>query len=278
MKKEVEEKTKTEKKSKKVEVVAVEETVAPVATEKAKVEVVEEKKKVLKKGKAKSRGKKYTEAKNSLDKTKSHDIDEAVKEIKKVKYAGFTESVELHVKLGIDPKNTDQRVRFTTSLPFGTGKSVKVLAISKETPRDEANVLYRDVKVIDEIVAGKFNAGKDFDIVITTPEFMKDIAKAAKILGPKGLMPNPKNNTVTNDIPRTVADLSKGQIEIKNQSGHAVLHMVVGNVSFKDAELAANINHIVGELNKNIPAKLKKKFIQSAYIATTMSPSLRLAV
>ncbi len=249
------------------------------APKKAKVVVeVEPKKKVLKKGKSKQRGKKYAEAKKSLDKTKSHAIAVAVKEIKKVKFANFTESVELHVKLGIDPKNTDQRVRFTTSLPFGTGKSVKILVISNETAREEKSVIYRNANAIEDILGGKLSAGKDFDIVITTPEFMKDIAKVARVLGPKGLMPNPKNNTVTNDIAKTVADLSKGQIELKNQSGHAVLHMIVGNVSFKDNELEDNINHILTELNKNIPAKLKKKFIQNAYIATTMSPSVRLEI
>lgn len=232
-----------------------------------------------KKGKKdKLRGFKYAEAKKALDKSKSYDIDTAIKEIKKVKYAGFVESIELHVNLGIDPKNTDQRVRFTTSLPFGTGKSVKVLVISKESSSEDGNVIYRDVKVIDEIVAGKFNPGKDFNVVITTPEFMKDIAKAAKVLGPKGLMPNPKNNTVTNDVKKTVLDLSKGQVEIKNQSGHAVLHMVVGNVSFKDSDLSENIKHVISELNRNTPSKLKKKFVQAAFVATTMGPSLRLAL
>lgn len=231
-----------------------------------------------KQGKAKRRGEKYSEARKKLDKTKEYSVEEAVKELRKAKFAGFTESVELHVRMGIDPKNTDHRIRFTTSLPFGTGKSVKVLVISDETRETKNGVTFRGIDAIDEIVSGKLTLGKDFDIVITTPKHMKDIAKAAKILGPKGVMPNPKAGTVTNDIDKTVSDLAKGQVEIKNQAGHSVLHTVVGNMNFKDEEIAENITFILSELAKNQPAKLKKKFMQSAYVATSMSPSLKLSV
>lgn len=224
------------------------------------------------------RGSNYQAAYKKLDKSKNYDVLDAVKALNSARFAKFTESFELHITLGIDPKNTDQRVRFSTSLPHGTGKIAKILVISDDNSGVKDNVTYRDNSAIEEIVKGQLSVGKDFGIVITTPTHMKDIGKAAKILGPKGLMPNPKNGTVTNEIEKTISDLSKGQVEIKNQNGHGVIHLVIGNSTFKEEQIAENANFILTELNKNIPAKLKKKFIQKAFLATTMSPSLRIAL
>jgi len=226
----------------------------------------------------KQRGQKYIDSRESLNKSKAYGVEEAIKSLKQAKFTNFDESLELHITLSIDPKNTYQRVRFNTSLPHGTGKTIKVLVISESKEKSTPSLTYKDLSAVTDIIEGKIVPNKDFDILVTTPEHMKDMAKIAKILGPKGLMPNPKNGTVTNDIQKTVDELQKGQIEIKNQNGHAVIHLLVGKLSFEDSQLVQNINHIISVLNKNTPAKLKKKFIQKAYIAGTMTPSLRIDV
>ena len=266
------------------EVKAESEAKAVVTEKKAKVAKEEKAEKVEKSKKKKGkeikskRGSNYQAAYKKLDKSKNYDVLDAVKALNSARFAKFTESYELHITLGIDPKNTDQRVRFSTSLPHGTGKIAKILVISDDNSGVKDNVTYRNATVIEDILKGTLSAGKDFGIVITTPTHMKDLGKAAKILGPKGLMPNPKNGTVTNEIDKTISDLSKGQIEIKNQNGHGVIHLVIGNSTFKEEQIAENANFILTELNKNIPAKLKKKFLQKAFLTTTMSPSLRIAL
>ncbi len=224
----------------------------------------------------KKRGKKYRDAVKKVDKNKEYNIDEAVKLLKSIKYSNFNESVELHVNLGIDPKNNDQRIRFTTTLPHGTGKSVTVLVISDDDKGKDGAVIYRDKTAIDEIIKGKLVPSKDFDVVITKPEFMKDIAKAARILGPKGMMPSPKNGTVTNDIDKAIDQFSKGQIEVKNQSGHAILHQIVGKIDFGTDKLVENVEFLLSEIEKNKPVKTKKKFIQKVYLSSTMSPSVKI--
>ena len=226
----------------------------------------------------KQRSSKYKNAKKTLDKTKVYKIVNAINTIKSAKYSKMPESVELHINLSIDPKNTDQRVRFNTTLPHGTGKSLKVLIISNDPQTSTQNIIYKNVDAINQISSNQLVVGKDFDIVVTTPDLMKELAKVAKILGPKGLMPNPKNGTVTTDISKTISELQKGQVEIKNQNGHAVIHISVGKLDFETTKLTENITHIITELNKNTPSKLKKKFIQKAYIAGTMTPSLRIDV
>lgn len=219
----------------------------------------------------KVRGKNYKEAKSKIQKAKNKSpelpVKDAVKSVHSAAYAQFPEAVELHIVLGIDPKNSDHKIRFTTSLPHGTGKKVKALVISDDKK-----------DAIKDIESGKLSPGKDFDIVIATPGVMKDLAKIARILGPKGLMPSPKNNTVTDKPEAVVKELQKGQIEIRNQPGHSVIQVLVGNLKFKDEQIVENIQHILGELQKNSPGKLKKKFIQKAYICTTMGPSVRINV
>jgi large subunit ribosomal protein L1 len=225
----------------------------------------------------KKRGINYKSAKKGIDKDKSYQLEEAVKIIKSKAYANFNESIEIHVNLGIDPQNSDQRIRFTTSLPHGIGKEIKILVISDDNSGVKENVIYRDASVIDEILKGKFSVDKDFNVVVSTPKFMKDIAKVARILGPKGLMPSPKNNTVSEDPTKVLKDLSQGQIEIKSQSGHAVMHQIVGNLKFKDEQLVENIQTLIADISKNQPSKLKKKLIQKVYICSSMGPSIRLS-
>lgn len=229
------------------------------------------------KGSKKVRSANYKKAREAVHKKANLSTEEAIKDIRKAAYAKFTESVELHVKLGIDKTKSDQRIRFTTSLPNGIGKKIKVLVIGTDNSGEKDGVIYRDASAIDEIVKGDLKPDTDFNIIVAHPSAMKDIAKAAKILGPKGLMPSPKNGTVTDNPKAAIEELAKGQVEIRTQGGHAVIHQIVGNLDFKDEELVENINHLLSELNKNAPAKVKKKFIQNVYVTSTMGPSVKIA-
>jgi large subunit ribosomal protein L1 len=225
------------------------------------------------------RSKNYKEAKNKMGSVeKNYSVKEAVDMVKAAAYAKFDESVELHINLGTDPKLNDQRIRFASSLPNGTGKSIKILVISGDNSGEKGNVIYRDEKCIDEISSGKMVPDKDFNVIIATTEMMKNLAKVAKILGPRGLMPSPKMGTVTDDIEKAIANLSKGQIELKSQPNHAVLHQSVGKVSFSAEKLAENVDFVVAEINKNAPLKLKKKLIQKVYLTSTMGPSVKIAI
>lgn len=216
---------------------------------------------------ANKRGKKYQESKKAVKAGEAYSVADAVKLVKDAKYANFNESVEIHFNLGVDIKDSDQRIRFTTTLPSGTGKTVSVLAIDKDSKDN-----------IDNIASGKLKPGKDFDIVIATPDVMKDLAKIARILGPKGMMPSPKNGTIAKDVESAKKEFSKGQIELKTQSGHAVLHQLIGSVKMSNEELVGNIEYIVEELKKNRPAKVKGKFIKKAVICTTMGPAALLDI
>lgn len=224
------------------------------------------------------RSKNYKEAKNKIkDTQKSYPLNEAIEMVKSAAYAKFNESVELHINLGTDPKINDQRIRFAASLPHGTGKTAKILVISDNNSGVKENVNYRDEKVIEEILSGKIVPDKDFDVVIATTEMMKSLAKVARILGPRGLMPSPKMGTVTDDVEKAIATQSKGQVEIKSQPNHAVIHQSVGKVNFDADKLAENISYVISEINKNTPSKLKKKLIQQVYVSSTMGPSVKIA-
>ncbi len=232
-----------------------------------------------KKGKQKKkRSTQYKNAIKEIDKNKEYTIKEALETLRKVSFAKFNESVEVNINLGIDVQNTDHRIRFTTTLPHGIGKEIKILVISDDNSGAKKNVIYRDGSVADEISSGKVQPDKDFNVVVALPKYMKDLAKIAKVLGPKGMMPSPKNGTVTENIDKTLEQMSKGQVEVKSQPGHAVIHQMVGNLSFKDDQLKENIKYLLSELAKNNPPKMKKKLIQKVYVGTTMSPSIRIGI
>jgi large subunit ribosomal protein L1 len=224
------------------------------------------------------RSKNYKEARNKIkDTEKAYSVKEAVEIIKSTAYAKFNETVELHINLGIDPKLNDQRIRFAASLPNGTGKTIKILVISNDNSGEKGNVNFRDEKVIEEIMAGKIMPDKNFNVIIATTDMMKNLAKVAKILGPRGMMPSPKLGTVTDDVEKAINNLSKGQVEVKSQPNHAVIHQAVGKVNFDANKLAENIEFVVSEINKNSPSKLKKKLIQRVYLTSTMGPSVRIS-
>ena len=218
-------------------------------------------------------GKKYRAATEKIEKDKIYSIVEAAKFIKENKIAKFDESVEIHIKTNIDPKKGDQQVRGTVILPHGTGKSKKIAVITS-TKEEEAKKAGADIvggeEMIDKI-AKKIN----FDILVATPEMMPKLAKVAKILGPKGLMPNPKTETVTTKIKETIEALKKGKAAFKNDDTGNI-HQVVGKVSFEEKALAENIKTFIENLEKSKPAGLKGKFIGSITVCSTMGAGLKI--
>lgn len=227
-----------------------------------------------------SHGKKYRAAAEKLDKNKVYSIEEALKLVKANKIAKFDESVEAHVKLSVDPKKGDQQMRGTVVLPHGTGKSKKVAVITsikaKEAREAGADIIGGE-ELIEKIKSGKIFSGKDkFDILIATPEMMPKLAPVAKILGPKGLMPSPKTETVTDKIKETVEMLKKGKISFKNDDTSNV-HQVIGKISFEESQLSENFKAFIEAIRKAKPAGVKGKFILSVSICSTMGPGIKIS-
>jgi large subunit ribosomal protein L1 len=222
-------------------------------------------------------GKRIENIKKGLDTSKKYSTEDAVKIIKEKANAKFDETVELHIKLGIDPKKADQNVRGTIPLPYGTGKKVTVAVIAKGEKVNEAKEAGADIvgstEIIDEISKGKIN----FDVLVVTPDLMKDIAKLGKVLGPKGLMPNPKSGTVTFSIGPAVKEIKAGRIEFKNDA-YGILHIGCGKKSFSENDLAGNVKAIIDAVNRAKPATAKGKYIQSVYLSSTMGPGIPVKV
>jgi large subunit ribosomal protein L1 len=222
-------------------------------------------------------GKKFVEAQKLIDQKKTYSIEDAAALAKKTSTAKFDASVEIHVKLGIDPKQGDQQVRGTVSLPNGTGKNkrvaVFVAAADKEKDAKEAGA---DLVGGEELVSQIASSGKiDFDVAIATPDMMPKLAKVARILGPKGLMPNPKTDTVGANIKAMVADQKKGKVAFKNDDTGNV-HVVIGKVSFDPAKIAENATAFMDALRRAKPAASKGNFIVKATMTTTMGPAIAL--
>ena len=221
------------------------------------------------------RGKKYLEAASKIEKGKSYSIEEAVKLIKETKIAKFDESVELVLRLNLDTKKADQQLRGATVLPNGIGKTKKVLVIArgaKATEAKDAGADYvGDTDMIDKIANENWF---DFDTIIATPDMMPALGKIGRVLGPKGLMPNPKTGTVTMDVAKAVEDVKKGRVEYRTDSfGNVAL--LVGKASFDEAKLVENIKAFVSLINKTKPATVKGKYILNISISTTMGPGVK---
>ncbi|MDD3064805.1 MAG: 50S ribosomal protein L1 [Endomicrobiaceae bacterium] len=217
--------------------------------------------------------KRFNEVSKLVDINKLYSVNEAAALIKQTAKAKFDESVEVHVRLGIDPKKSDQSVRGTVSLPNGIGKTRKVVVIAKGEKQNEAKNAGADAfgsnDIIDEIAKGWL----DFDILVATPDTMKDLSKVAKILGPKGLMPNPKSGTVTFDIEQTVKDLKKGRVEYKNDA-YGIIHCAVGKASFEAEKIAENIKTLLEAVQKAKPSVSKGQYIKSISVSSTMGPGI----
>lgn len=212
-----------------------------------------------------------------VDKNKRYSTEEAVGLVKKAATAKFDESIEIHVRLGVDVKKSDQNVRGVVSLPHGTGKSRKVVVIAKGDKVKEAEAAGADEAGDADIIEKIGKGWLGFDVLVATPDAMKDLTKLAKTLGPKGLMPNPKSGTVTFDIARTVKELKGGRVEFKmDQFG--VIHAAVGRASFPEANILGNVQAFLDALRAAKPATAKGTYIKGVTICSTMGPGVALSV
>ncbi len=218
-------------------------------------------------------GKRLKAAKETLEKGKLYTLKEAVALSKQNAKAKFDETIELHVRLGIDTKKSDQQVRTMVVLPHGTGKTKRVAVLAKGEHAQTAQKAGADIvggeDLVEDIVKGKM----DFDVLVATPDTMKDLAKAAKILGPRGLMPNPKAGTVTFDITTAVKELKAGRIEFKADT-YGIVHVPLGKASFDEGKLFDNAKAVLETINKVKPTTSKGVYVRSVSIASTMGPGL----
>jgi len=211
-----------------------------------------------------------------IEKDKEYSVEEAVKTVKELKSARFDETVEVALNLNVDPRHADQMIRGSVVLPHGTGKKVRVAVFAKGDKIDEAKAAGADLVGSDELIE-QIQAGTiDFDIVIATPDMMGVIGKVARILGPKGLMPNPKTGTVTMDVAQAVKNAKGGQVNFRvDKKGN--IHAGIGKVSFGEEKLLENLKVFVERINKAKPASAKGRYIKNAAISLTMSPSVKLS-
>jgi len=219
-------------------------------------------------------GKKYRASAEKVEK-RPYQLDEAMRLLKEIAYAKFNETVELSMLLGVDPKHADQMVRGTTVLPHGTGQSKRVLVIAAGEKQKEAQDAGADFVGGDDMVA-KINEGwTDFDAVIATPDMMRSVGKLGKVLGPRGLMPNPKTGTVTFDVAKALQEIKAGKVEFRVDKT-SIIHVPVGKIQFTADQLRDNASAIINAVKKAKPAAAKGKYVKSMYVSSTMSPSIAL--
>ncbi len=219
-----------------------------------------------------SRGKKYTAARQQVP-NRLHKIEEAVPLLQKVKYSKFDETVQLAVRLGVDPKHSDQMVRGTVVLPHGLGKSKRVLVIANADKQREAKEAGADEVGGEELVE-KINGGwMDFDAVVATPDMMRAVGRLGKVLGPRGLMPNPKTGTVTLDITKAVQEIKAGKVEFRVDKA-GIVHAPLGKISFAADRLIANAHALMESIVRAKPAAAKGKYLKSVTMSSTMSPGV----
>ena len=221
-------------------------------------------------------GKKYTQARALQEETKAYTVEEAVALLKKAAYAKFDESVDLSLRLGVNPKYSDQMVRGTVVLPHGTGRTKKICVIAAGEKIKEAEQAGADFAGGDDLIEKIAGGWIDFDVVIATPDVMRGVGKLGRILGTKGLMPNPKAGTVTFDIKKAVEETKAGKIEFRVDKT-SIIHSPVGKVSFSEAHLVDNINTFLQAIVHAKPAAAKGKYVRTMSVSSTMGPSFRLS-
>ena len=218
--------------------------------------------------------KRYAESAKLVDKTKQYDAKEAIEIIEKMPKTKFDETLELHVKLGVDAKHADQQVRGTVVLPNGTGKTQKVLVFAKGPKAEEAEKAGADFVGAEELIPKIQNEGWfDYDVVVATPDMMGVVGRLGKVLGPKGLMPNPKSGTVTMDVTKAINEIKSGKVEYRLDKNN-IIHLGFGKVSFGSEKLLENYEVIINAIIKAKPAAAKGQYIRSVAIAKTMGPSI----
>ena len=222
------------------------------------------------------RGKKYLEAAKSIDRATLYDPAEAIGLAKKAAVAKFDETIEVHIRTGCDGRHADQQVRGAVVLPHGTGKAVKVLVFAKGTKLDEAQAAGADFVGGEELIPKIQNEGwLDFDVVVATPDMMGVVGRLGRVLGPKGLMPNPKAGTVTMDVTKAVNDIKAGKIEYRLDKAN-IIHVPIGKASFSEEQLADNFQTLIDAVNKAKPATLKGQYMKSVSVAPTMGPGVKI--
>ena len=220
------------------------------------------------------RGKKYNESAKLIDRSVQYDANEAIGLVKKAAVAKFDETIEAHIRLGVDGRHADQQVRGAVVLPHGTGKTVKVLVFAKGDKVAEAEAAGADFVGGDELIPRIQGGWFDFDVVVATPDMMGVVGRLGRVLGPKGLMPNPKAGTVTMDVTKAVNDIKAGKIEYRLDKTN-IIHCPVGKASFTEEQLADNFQTLMGAIIKAKPASAKGTYLKSVTLASTMGPGVK---
>ena len=222
------------------------------------------------------KGKRYVESAKLVDRTNLYDVEEAVSIIKKTANAKFDETIEAHIKLGVDGRHADQQVRGAVVLPHGTGKKVRVLVFAKGDKVEEAQAAGADFVGGQELVPKIQNEGwLDFDVVVATPDMMGVVGRLGRVLGPKGLMPNPKAGTVTMDVTKAINEIKAGKIEYRLDKTN-IIHVPVGKASFTEEQLADNFQTLIDAINKAKPAAVKGQYLKSVTLTSTMGPGVKI--
>lgn len=220
-------------------------------------------------------GKKYKAALASIDKSKELTVDEAIAKIKEITKSKFDATIDVAMSLGVDPKHADQVVRGTVSLPHGIGKTVRVLVMCKPIKEEEAKAAGADFVGLADFVEKIQGGWTDIDVIIATPDVMGEVGKLGKVLGPRGLMPNPKSGTVTPDVAKAVKEIKAGKIEFRVDKA-GIIHAGVGKVSFDSQKLAENATAFITTVLRAKPASAKGQYVKGIYISSTMSPSVKI--
>jgi len=224
------------------------------------------------------RSKRYQEVVQKVEKNKVYSVAEAIKLVKETATTSFDGSVEIHMNLGIDPKKGDQQIRASITLPHGTGKTKRIAAIVGPDKEKEAKEAGADVVGGQEFIDALKNTGKiDFDVAVTTPDMMPKLAIVAKVLGPRGLMPSPKNDTITTNLAKTISEIKKGKISFKNDDS-GIVHQIIGKTSFSEAQLVENLNAFVESVRKAKPTTAKGTYIKAIAISSSMGPGIKVSL
>ena len=224
------------------------------------------------------RGKKYTDAAKLIDKAVQYDTEEAISLVKKSAVAKFDETIECHIRTGCDGRHADQQIRGAVVLPNGTGKTVRVLVFAKGAKADEAQAAGADFVGAEELIPKIQNDGWfDFDVVVATPDMMGVVGRLGRVLGPKGLMPNPKAGTVTMDVTKAIEDIKAGKIEYRLDKAN-IVHVPVGKASFTEGQLTENFNALMDAIMKVKPAAVKGAYLKTVTLTSTMGPGVKVNV